>query len=85
MVTHHAPHRKSLAPRFADDWSSGGFVTEMLSEFCRVPMLWVHGHTHDSFDYQVDDCRVLCNPRGYMNRHGEFENMEFNSRLVVEI
>ena len=27
-------------------------------------VLWVDGHTHDSFDYQVDNCRVVCNPRG---------------------
>lgn len=85
VVTHHAPHRKSLAPRFAEDWSSGGFVNEMLPEFFKVPVLWVHGHTHDSFDYQVDGCRVVCNPRGYLNWHGEFENTNFDPRLVVEV
>jgi hypothetical protein len=26
---------------------------------------WFHGHMHDSIDYQVGECRVLCNPRGY--------------------
>lgn len=85
VVTHHAPHRKSLASRYAEDWSSGGFVNEMLPEFFKVPVLWVHGHTHDSFDYQVDGCRVLSNPRGYMNWHGEFENKDFNPGLVVQI
>jgi hypothetical protein len=82
VVTHHAPHRKSLASRFAEDWASGGFINEMLPEFFKVPVLWVHGHTHDSFDYQVDDCRVICNPRGYPNWHGEFENKDFDSGLI---
>ena len=84
-VTHHAPHRKSLAPRFAEDWASGGFVNEMLPEFFEVPSLWVHGHTHDSFDYRVGACRVVCNPRGYLNWHGEFENRDFNPGLVVDL
>lgn len=85
VVTHHAPHRKSLAPRYAEDWSSGGFVNEMRPEFFKVPVLWVHGHTHDSFDYAVENCRVISNPRGYLNWHGEFENKAFNPGLVVEI
>lgn len=85
VITHHAPHRRSLAPRFAHEWSSGAFVSEMPMEFFKVPVLWVHGHTHDSFDYQVGPCRVLCNPRGYMNWHGEFENARFDPTLVVDI
>lgn len=85
VVTHHAPHRGSLAPRFTDDWASGGFVNELRPEFFRVPALWVHGHTHDSFDYKVEGCRVVCNPRGYLNWHGEFENKAFDPGLVVEV
>jgi Icc-related predicted phosphoesterase len=86
VVTHHAPHRKSLAPRFAEDWASGGFVNEMLPELFEVPALWVHGHTHNSFDYEIGACRVVCNPRGYlMNRQGEFENKNFNPGLVVDL
>lgn len=84
VVTHHAPHRMSLATRFAGDWVSGGFVNEMPAEVFKAPVLWVHGHTHDSFDYRVDGCRVVCNPRGYPNRHGRYENRDFNPGLVIE-
>ncbi|MEE9492215.1 MAG: hypothetical protein V3W04_02390 [Gammaproteobacteria bacterium] len=28
-------------------------------------VLWVHGHMHDPFDYDVYGTRVVCNPRGY--------------------
>ena len=85
VITHHAPHRKSLASRYAGDWCSGGFVNEMLLDFFNVPVLWVHGHTHDSFDYQVGNCRVVCNPRGYANLQGDFENKSFNPRLLLEV
>mgnify|MGYP007060589152 CR=1 FL=1 len=37
----------------------------------------------ESFDYQVGNCRLVCNPRGYM-RHGlDQENKRFNPELVV--
>lgn len=85
VITHHAPHRKSLAPRFAEDWSSGGFVNEMLPEFFEVPVLWVHGHTHDSFAYEINACRVVCNPRGYQTWHGDYENERFDPGLVLDV
>jgi Icc-related predicted phosphoesterase len=87
VVTHHAPHGQSLAARFADDWCSGAFVSELPEEFFDVPALWVHGHTHTSFDYRVGNCRVVSNPRGYlvgpMGRTPE--NEHFDPTLVVEI
>lgn len=85
VVTHHAPHRNSLAPKFATEWLSTAFVSELPSEFFEAPVLWIHGHTHTSFDYRVGNCRVVCNPRGYMNWHGDFENPAFDPGLVVEI
>jgi Icc-related predicted phosphoesterase len=86
VVTHHAPHRNSIARRFEDDWLSGCFASELPDEFFEVPRLWVHGHTHDSADYTVGNCRVLCNPRGYPLRMTRgFENDAFDEWLVVEI
>ena len=85
VVTHHAPHRNSLAPKYACEWSSTAFVSELPPEFFKVPVLWVHGHTHTSFDYRVGNCRVICNPRGYMNWHGDFDGSGFNPGLVVEV
>lgn len=87
VVTHHAPHRDSLAPRYAADWASGAFVSELPLEFFQVPVLWVHGHTHTSFDYRVGRCRVISNPRGYMlgSRLQTPENEQFAPSLVIEL
>ncbi|HUG26041.1 metallophosphoesterase [Piscinibacter sp.] len=85
VVTHHAPHRRSLAPPFADDWVSTAFVSELPDSFFEVPALWIHGHTHASFDYRVGRCRVLCNPRGYQLLHMAVpENPAFDAARVVE-
>lgn len=86
VVTHHAPHRLSLAPRYADDRVSAGFVNH-LPELVREPVaLWIHGHTHSAFDYTVNGARVVCNPRGYLDlRTGELENPQFTWDKVVDI
>lgn len=86
VVTHHAPHRLSLAERYADDKVSAGFVSH-LPELVREPVaLWIHGHTHTAFDYTVNGTRVICNPRGYRDRRtGQMENPQFAWDRVVEI
>ncbi|WP_322106423.1 metallophosphoesterase [Paraburkholderia sp. J41] len=86
VVTHHAPHRQSLAARYANDPVSAGFVTD-LDALVRAPVaLWVHGHTHTGFDYAVNGTRVVCNPRGYRDRRtGAPENPAFAWDKVVEI
>ena len=87
VVTHHAPHLRSLAERYAEDLASAGFVTDM-AELVRPPVdLWIHGHTHTSFDYVTDSgTHVVCNPRGYVHRRtGELENPAFAWDRVVEL
>jgi 3',5'-cyclic AMP phosphodiesterase CpdA len=86
VVTHHAPHRLSLAERYADDRVSAGFVSH-LPTLVRSPVaLWIHGHTHTAFDYTVEGTRVMCNPRGYLDRRtGQPENPQFAWDRVVEI
>ncbi|HEX2198141.1 MAG TPA: metallophosphoesterase, partial [Burkholderiales bacterium] len=54
VITHHAPSPGSIHPRFAGSLLNACFVSdaEHLLEGSRC-QLWVHGHTHDSFDYRV--------------------------------
>lgn len=85
VVTHHAPDLGSLDPRFAHDLVSGGFVSRRPDLVAQAD-LWIHGHTHTSFDYCIDDTRVVCNPRGYVSRRtGELENKDFDWCRVIEI
>jgi len=85
VVTHHAPHRNSLAPHYQSDWLSASFVSELPSSFFDVPSLWIHGHVHASLDYEAGNCRVVCNPRGYLRHGRDQENKQFNPELVVEL
>ncbi|MEW6346788.1 MAG: metallophosphoesterase [Pseudomonadota bacterium] len=86
VVTHHAPHRLSLAERYADDRVSAGFVNH-LPTLVRSPVaLWIHGHTHTAFDYTVEGTRVVCNPRGYLDRRTrQPENPQFAWDKVIDV
>jgi len=63
-----------LTPAFASD------LDELMGAD-RID-LWVHGHTHDAFDYELNGTRVVCNPRGYV---GYDRDNGFNADLVVDI
>jgi predicted phosphodiesterase len=85
VVTHHAPSPKSIHPRFAGSPINASFVSDLEPLMPGGgPELWIHGHTHDSFDYRVNSTRVLCNPRGYA-RDGINENALFDPLLTVEV
>lgn len=83
VVTHHAPSSQSVHPRYANDLLTPAFASnlENLMDGDR-PALWVHGHMHESYDYEVYDTRVVCNPRGYAPNE---LNPDFRPDLVVEV
>ncbi len=85
VVTHHAPSAQSIHPRFTGSLLNACFVSraEYLLGADRV-QLWIHGHTHDSFDYTLKGTRVVCNPRGYA-KGGVNENRLFDPNLMIEI
>ena len=81
VITHHAPHLASIHARFAGSPLNGAFVSD-LTELVEQPDLWLHGHVHDSFDYRVGRCRVVCNPRGYaQNRRRPSRSTSCCSRI----
>ena len=82
VITHHAPHPESIAPEFELDLSTSGFVSDLTDVIEQGrPALWLHGHTHTSFDYRVGETRVVCNPRGY----GRENARRFDPGMVIEI
>lgn len=83
VVTHHFPSAKSIHPRFASDMLTPAFGSDLeyMMNADKVA-LWVHGHTHDAFDYEVQGTRVVCNPRGYVG-HERVDG--FDAGLVVEV
>ncbi|MFA7503353.1 MAG: metallophosphoesterase [Burkholderiaceae bacterium] len=85
VITHFAPSLQSIHPRFADSPLNACFVSDLEPWIQRwQPALWLHGHTHDSFDYRIGATRVLANPRGYAPA-GVVENALFDPALHLEV
>lgn len=97
-VTHHMPSKRCISPKFygspintcfANDW------TDMIEKY--QPDLWICGHTHDSFDFKINNTRMVCNPQGYPSVYRRMtgydkaedtwviENKKFNSKFVIEL
>lgn len=85
VITHHAPSTQSVHPRFEGSLINCCFVSDSddLMGVERA-LLWIHGHTHDSFDYAIRGTRVVCNPRGYA-RGDTIENTAFNPTLTIDV
>jgi len=83
IVTHHAPTELSLHEKFRgallntffiNDWSN---IIDLYN-----PNLWIHGHNHLSFNYEIYNTKVVCNPFGY----NPYEvNPDYKNDLIVEV
>ena len=69
VVGHHAPSKLSTHPRYQNDTLMNGGYSSTLDFFIEAHpqiKLWTHGHTHEIFDYVLNQTRIVCNPRGYI-------------------
>lgn len=84
VVTHHAPSLQSIDPAYRTGTYAalnGAYASDLDSEILDAdPDVWVHGHTHVSFAYEIGETAVICNPRGY---HGVELNPNFNPELRI--
>ncbi|WP_158900123.1 metallophosphoesterase [Burkholderia sp. L27(2015)] len=82
VITHHAPSARSIPEEFAGDYASAAYASDLESLMGEHAPLWVHGHVHESFDYQLNGTRVVCNPRGYAPK---YLNENFKPTLIVTL
>lgn len=82
VITHHLPHPQSIGPNYTNSPTNVFFLSDqsdLIEE--RKPALWVHGHTHDPYDYVVGATRIVCNPYGYPSEVGDADP----TKKVVEV
>ncbi len=84
VITHMAPSMQSVAGEYKLQPSSAAYASR-LDALVEQADLWVHGHMHESFDYAIGKCRVVCNPCGYRTRSGATENAAFDPDFIVDI
>lgn len=88
ILTHHAPSYQSVHEKYKCAGIANGYVSDLDDFILNYPQIkyWSHGHTHESFDYTIGECRVICNPRGYYNGYNTHGlNMNFNPNFEVKV
>jgi len=82
VVSHHAPSLKSAPEKHKNNIIASAYASNMEDFILEhQPDLWLHGHMHNSSDYRIGNCRVVCNPRGYL---GE-SNDGFEPEKLIEL
>ncbi|MBO1529957.1 metallophosphoesterase family protein [Psychrobacter sp. F1192] len=86
VMSHHSISPLSVSEKYANLPSNAAFVSDLSAWMYEswAPTLWVHGHTHEAFDYQIHNTRVLVNPRAYPNEVSSTE-IAFAWDKVIEI
>jgi len=82
VITHHAPSIKSAPKQHQHDLLTSAYASNLERFILKhQPDYWLHGHMHNSADYHIGRCHVLCNPRGY----GHTTNPTFNPHYVIDL
>ncbi len=85
VVTHHAPSILSIGEDDRDDALACAYASPLEDVVAASgAALWVHGHVHESVDYQVGGTRVVANARGYPEQYSR-SNARFSPCLVLEV
>jgi predicted phosphohydrolase len=84
ILTHHAPSYQSIHPKYRTETTNGSYASDLDDLILSHPQIkyFSHGHTHESMNYFIGDCQVICNPRGYFPSQ---MNPNFDPNFEIEI
>ena len=77
VFSHHAPSKCSNKGGYAHSDVSGAYCSDLSHIIEMNPHIkyWVHGHLHESVDYEIGSTNIISNPRGYVPYN---PNADFN-------
>lgn len=84
LVTHHAPSLQCIPELYKHSQLNGAYVSDLDYLFYDNPQIKysIYGHNHTKADIQINETRLLCNPRGYPDekvfRDFRLETFELN-------
>lgn len=73
IVTHHAPSLKSIHSKYETFKGNSAFVSDCEYLMNDDMLMWIHGHTHTNFDYNIGNTKVVCNPHGYFKENTSYK------------
>jgi Icc-related predicted phosphoesterase len=63
VITHHAPSYMSLMESRNMDDAYCSNQHKLIEKY--KPKMWIHGHTHDTKKYKINETIIISNQRGY--------------------
>ena len=86
VVTHFAPSLKSISEKYNGKYkflnpAYASDLEDFILKNKRIK-LWCHGHMHDSFDYYIGQCHVVCEPYGYKHETN-LRPIDYKGKLIV--
>lgn len=88
LLTHFGVSLKSISPEYTDSCLNSFYTSDLewLPYKHENIMFCLQGHTHSKLDYNIDKCRVVCNPCGYIMRdNGSPLKPEYYEGKIIEI
>ena len=83
VVTHHAPSYQSIHERYQGDPLNACYASPLEEIMLdHEPDYWIHGHLHDTNDYNIGKTNVLSIPRGYAQHE---LNLEFDPLWTIDL
>ena len=83
VVTHFTPSIKSTHNNYFGDVLNPYFHNNLEHMLATNKLTWLHGHTHASCKYSLNDSDVYCNPWGYYDIY--VENPDYDPYLLIEV
>jgi predicted phosphodiesterase len=103
VVSHHAPDPGRFQgpvpdPLAEPDILTSAYRSDLTEMMWPAPVadgknalrpadVWIHGHTHESFDGVIGSTRIVSNAKGYgpWPGHPEWDNPNFDPNFVIDI
>ena len=84
VITHWPPTKQAIHPKYEGDELNPYFINDHEDLVRDVgARLWISGHTHEPYEYWVEQTRCVGNPAGYPGEHRE--SLLFRPDRIVEI
>lgn len=83
VASHFAPFKGSLNDSHKHEYVSSYWVNDLEEKFSGLCEYWFHGHTHDTFNYDINGTIVRCNPRGFSKTFDLSSNNKFSLEPIV--
>lgn len=80
ILTHHAPTLMGCHNDHGD-YAYASDLSDLILDNPRIKY-WIHGHTHNSIEYFVGDCKVISNQRGYPSEEDLETYYSFTPKII---